>query len=358
MADIVKALKIKSHKGLYQVTFGRPYSGLENGLQKTQHLLMDANVARLHGHFLKMALASPSVLLIEAREENKSLEKMSGYILDLFEKGVKRGHTLVAVGGGILQDIVAFIAAVLFRGLPWQFYPTTLLAQADSCIGSKSSINVGGYKNQVGTFTPPEQIHISTEVLETLAEGDFRSGVGEMIKVHLIAGEKDFQQIKAAYPALSKSRELLQKIIYRSLAIKKELIEKDEFDRQERLILNYGHSFGHAIESATKYQIPHGIAITMGVDLANFVSKEWGFLPSEKYEDAHALLRTNYAGFEGIKIPFEYFLSALSKDKKNVGANLSLVLTRGPGKVFRDQYPNDFGLHRLCQQFFHSLNLS
>lgn len=343
---------IQSHKGPYTVTFGSPFASLEQDLKKNGHLIIDARVAELYGEVLKSALSGPSVLSIEAIEQNKSLEKIPEYISFLSERGVRRGHLLVAVGGGIIQDIVAFMAAILFRGLPWKFYPTTLLAQADSCIGSKSSINVGLYKNQVGTFTPPKDIHIATEVLETLNDVDFRSGVGEIIKAHLIAGWDDFRSLSADYHQLQKNKARLIQDIRRSLEIKKAIIEKDEFDQKERLILNYGHSFGHAIESATHYAIPHGIAVTLGMDMANFISHQFGMIAKRAFDEIHSLLRENYKGFESFKIPEEAFFLALSKDKKNVDGGLSLVLMRGPGDVFKDRYPNDEKFLSLCSAYF------
>lgn len=345
-------MEIQSHKGPYSVTLGTPFAGLEKGLTQNQHLIIDAKVAGLYKGILSQALNGSSVLPIEASEENKSLEKIPGYITSLSEQGVKRGDVLVAIGGGIIGDITAFIAAVLFRGVAWCFYPTTLLAQSDSCIGSKSSINVSGYKNQVGTFTPPERIHIATDVLETLSDADFCSGLGEIIKVHLIAGWEDFGWIEKNYDLLKRDRTILVKAIRRSLEIKKELIEKDEFDQKERLILNYGHSFGHAIESATHYKIPHGIAVTIGLDMANFLSREFGFITEDTYQRIRPLLRKNYTGFSKGEIPFDRFLTSIAKDKKNIERDVSLILSKGPGEVFNGRYPNDDRFQSLCRKFF------
>ena len=345
-------LPIQSYRGIYEVHFGPPFAGLREGLKEKEYLVIDRRVADLYAPVLAKVLKEPRVLHIEATEENKSLEKISEYVMALTQQGIKRGCTLVAVGGGVVQDITAFIAEVLFRGLSWRFYPTTLLAQADSCIGSKSSINVGGYKNQVGTFTPPAHIHIATEVLETLSDADFRSGIGEMIKVHLIAGEDDFERIQDNFPHLKNDRNVLLQTIRRSLEIKKGFIEKDEFDQKERLLLNFGHSFGHAIESATHYQIPHGIAVTMGLDMAVFFSWQFHLLPQEAFLKVHPLLKKNSVGFEGVQIPLERFLASIRKDKKNLESHLSLILMRGPGEVFRDFYPDDACFQALFTQYF------
>ncbi len=348
MSDLV----IQSHVGPYEVQFGEMFAGIESGLSEGSHLVIDTRVAELYAENLKLALMHESVIRIEATETNKSLEQIPSYVMQLLANGIKRDHLLIAVGGGIIQDITSFIAATLFRGIEWRFYPTTLLAQADSCIGSKSSINVGQYKNQIGTFTPPRDIRISSDVLGTLDAIDIRSGIGEMIKVHAISGWGDVRAIADDYSNLLTDRASLSHYIRRSLEIKKLKIEADEFDRDERLVMNYGHSFGHAIESATDYVIPHGIAVTIGMDMANYISWKFGLSDQNVYEELHDVLAKNYAGFEQTRIPEDRFFVALSRDKKNVGSDLSLILMRKPGEVFRDRYPNDGYLHKICREFF------
>lgn len=353
MADSsVDELVIRSHRGPYRVRFGPAFAGLEGGLTDQEHLLIDARVAELYAEELASALSAHSVLRIDATEANKSLERFPAYVTHLLDHGVRRSHILIAVGGGIIQDITAFLAATVLRGVAWRFYPTTLLAQADSCIGSKSSVNVGPYKNQLGTFTPPDDIWISADVLDSLSDAELRSGIGEMIKVHIIAGWEDTRAIMGDYPRLSQDKALLMRAVRRSLEIKKGKIEADEFDRGERLVMNYGHSFGHAIESATDFVIPHGIAVTIGMDLANYASLRFGWISQSVFEELHALLVSNYAGFEQVAVPEERFFAALAKDKKNVDRDVTLILMRGPGAVFRDRYRFDERLRGLCREYF------
>ena len=347
---------IQSYRGPYIVRFGSPFAGIESGLAANEHLIIDDRVAKLYAGVLTRALAGHSVLRMEATEANKSLERFPVYVQHLLDHGVRRDHTLVAVGGGIIQDITAFIATMLLRGLPWRYYPTTLLAQADSCIGSKSSVNIGRYKNQLGTFTPPDAIVISNDVLNTLDETDLRSGIGEMIKVHIISGWDDTHAIAADYRKILRHKQLMRYYIRRSLEIKKAIIEIDEFDRNERLVMNYGHSFGHALESATDYAIPHGIAVTLGMDMANYVSFRFGLTGRAVYDELHEILALNYAGFEKTLIPEDKYFDALAKDKKNVGGYVSLILMRGPGQVFRDRYPNDERLRSICKEYFGTLH--
>ncbi len=344
-------LVVQSHRGLYRVRFTPPFAGLEAGLAPEEHLLIDARVAELHAGVLGAALRGPSVLRIQADEASKSFDRIPVYVTALLNAGVRRDHTLVVVGGGVIQDIGCFIAAVLLRGLAWRYYPTTLLAQADSCIGSKSSINVGPYKNLAGTYTPPTEVVVAPDVLRTLPEVDVRSGIGEMIKVHIIAGWDDIRTLAADYDAVRARAPVLARYIRRSLEIKRERVEADEFDRGERLVLNYGHSFGHAIESATDYAVPHGIAVTLGMDMANFVSWRLGLLAREAYEELHAMLARNAAGFADVPVPPEPFLAALRRDKKRTGASLALILLRGPGAVFVDRRPDDETFRTLCAEY-------
>ena len=352
MSDLV----IQSHRGPYTAHFGEPFEGLEHGLGAGEHLLIDARVANLYRDRIQAALSGRSVLYLEATEANKSLEGFPEYYTHLIEQGVRRDHLLIAVGGGIVQDITAFIAATLLRGLRWRFYPTTLLAQADSCIGSKSSVNVGGAKNQIGTYTPPDEIRISTEVLQTLTDADRRSGIGEMIKVHVIAGWDDVRAIAADYHQLANDSELLSRYIRQSLKIKQAKIEADEFDRGERVVMNYGHSFGHAIESCTRYAVPHGIAVTIGMDMANYASWRLGLAHRQVYDELHPLLSANFAGFEHLDISVDDLVAAIGRDKKNVGRDFVLILLSEPGALFQHRLPDGARLHEICTEYLAGLH--
>ena len=315
-------MTIKSHKGAYEVHFDRrAIDRLDDDVPPDIHFIIDSAVAELYRDRLSNVLNQPSVLLVEATEHNKSLDRVPDYVEHLVEHGFRRNHRLLGIGGGIIQDITCFLAATMMRGVQWIFYPTTLLSQADSCVGSKSSINSGNAKNIVGTFTPPNEVHISTDFLATLDEKDVRSGVGEILKVHAIDGPESFDRLAGDYPRLFSDPAVMEHYINRALEIKRPYVERDEFDTGIRNIFNYGHSFGHAIEAATDFGIPHGIAVTMGMDMANFVTRELGIGSEASYGRMHPALRSNYAGFESFEVPLDPFLAAIMKDKKNVGRN-------------------------------------
>lgn len=345
-------LIVQSHTGPYTVAFDEDaFARLYVAVPANAHFIIDAKVAGLYANDLGNVLAATSVLLIEGTEANKSLDQFTGYVEHLISRGVRRGHLLVAIGGGIIQDITCFLAATVLRGLEWHFYPTTLLAQADSCIGSKSSINVGKIKNAMGTFNPPAQVTISTRVLATLDERDVRSGIGEMLKVHIIDGPESFDQIAADYRQLLADPEVMRRYIYRSLKIKKAIIEQDEFDRGLRNLMNYGHSIGHAIESATDFAVPHGIAVTIGMDMANYTAVRLSLMGKGHYERMHPTLAANYAGFERVEIPLDAFLAAIDKDKKNTDTKLSLILPDASARVSCGYYANDAAFRAICADY-------
>lgn len=345
-------LVVQSHTGPYTVVFDEDaFAHLHKAVPANAHFMIDARVAKLYADDLGYVLDAPSVLLIEATEATKSLDQFTSYVEHLVSRGVRRGHVLVAIGGGIVQDITCFLAATVLRGLEWHFYPTTLLAQADSCIGSKSSINVGKIKNVMGTFTSPARVTIDRSVLATLDECDIRSGIGEMLKVHAIDGPEFFDRIAGDYWRIIADSHVMMHYVYQSLVIKKSIIEKDEFDRGPRTTMNYGHTFGHAIESATDFAVPHGIAVTIGMDMANYTAVRFGLMDRRHYERMHPTLAANYSGFERIEIPLEAFLAAIGKDKKNIDTKLSLVLPDASARVSCGYYANDAAFRTICVDY-------
>ncbi len=320
----------------YEVRFEDDFSArLAVSLQDGDFLIVDANVRDLYGPRLAPFLEKWHHVVVEPTEEQKSYSQMGWVIQAIIESGVKKNHRLVAIGGGIVQDITGFIASILYRGVDWLFYPTTLLAQCDSCIGSKTSINFGAYKNQLGGFYPPTEIVIDLNFIDTLPESAVLSGLGEMIHYFLVSGDDDFHRLKSDYASSITDKSVMRDLVLRSLQIKHAMIEKDEFDRGPRQVFNYGHSFGHAIESLTNYRIPHGIAVSFGMDIANHLSLQLGYISEGERQDMRELLAWNFSSTELSGITVEEFLDALSKDKKNVGSEFRVILTRGPGKMFK-----------------------
>ena len=353
VSPVSDAIEIRSHKGVYEVQFDPlGVEAPDAAPPANAHVIIDERVADLHGARLDKLLAGPSVLRLKATEKAKSLERFPAYVDHLVGRGIRHDHVLIAVGGGIVQDIACFLAATLLRGVPWRFYPTTLLAQADSCIGSKSSVNSGSAKNILGTFTPPERVIMDTRFLDTLDERDVRSGIGEMLKVHAIESPAAFDNIAKAYPDLFRAPEIMRRFVRRSLEIKKRYVEEDEFDRGPRNVFNYGHTFGHALEAATKFAVPHGIAVTIGMDMANFVSARLSVGRDAHFARMHPVLARNFRGFERRPVPMPAFLDAIAKDKKNLGqGTVTLILPDAEGRIGKSAHPNDARFAALCAEY-------
>lgn len=346
---MLEPITIQSRNGSYEVSFiASLLSNINAIMEGSPVFLVDANIARLYAIPLATVISNPTTIIIEATEENKSIERLIPVIERLVFNKIRRGNVLVAIGGGIIQDITCFVATILMRGVEWRFVPTTLLAQADSCIGSKSSINLGQIKNILGTFNSPGQIWICPEFLKTLEKKEIDSGIGEILKVHAIAGQEAFDNLKIDFYNLASNRQLLLTYIRAALLIKQKYIEIDEFDIGIRNIFNYGHSFGHAIESASQFAIPHGVAVSMGMDMANYIAAIRGHLSMEHFDRMHSVLMHNYQDFREIPIPLDSMLGALMKDKKNTATELILILPVGdvaeikrigipPNELFRNQ---------------------
>lgn len=317
---VIQSFKIKSSVRDYHVVFSDFKSHFNNIYQDGDVVICDSTFSGL----------VDGAILIDATEESKEYLFIQKVIAQIIEAGFKKNKKIIAIGGGVIQDICGFIASLLYRGVEWVFYPTTLLSQGDSCIGGKSSINFGKYKNQLGTFNPPSEICIDIEFLKTLPKNQMDSGFGEMAHYFIISSKENFYFLRDNW---NKS-ESITSVIQKSLLIKKKFIELDEFDKGERQLLNYGHSFGHAIESITKYKVPHGIAVAQGMILANTVSNKMK-LANKKFSNETKEFLTIFAG--DFNYDTDTLIEAMSKDKKNTDDRLTVILTKGYGNVFKTQ---------------------
>ena len=314
-----KFIDINSHSGSYRVEF------ISNPNQILSELadcvvFIDETVRSISTF---PSLNEVPIITVRPSEDEKSFGNIEKYLYKLRELGVTRSHRLIAIGGGVTQDIVSFLSQIYFRGLKWWFLPTTLLAQCDSCVGSKSSINLGRFKNSVGGFHPPEKIFIDVNFLNSLDLQAVQSGIGELLKIFLIFDRPVFFEFMEHYDDLLRNRNFL-KYISHALRLKRNIIEIDEFDRCERRVMNYGHGFGHAFETISNFTIPHGIAVTAGLDCANFVGKS--LHGSNLFDHVSHLLRRNFDkknfhGLSGAEI-----VRVMENDKKNVPGHLALVL--------------------------------
>jgi 3-dehydroquinate synthase len=309
---------------------------LERELVKGDFVVIDKKIEELYGSQINETIKNYGIIEIDATEAQKSYEGIIPVIKLLIDNGFRKNNRLLAIGGGITQDVTAFISSIMYRGVGWVYFPTTLLAQCDSCIGSKTSINFGKYKNQIGGFYPPNKILIYPSFIDTLSEREMKSGMGEMLHYFIVSGKKDYEMFEKHYIEAFTNKETLSLLISKSLEIKKKYIEVDEFDQNIRQVFNYGHSFGHAIESLTQYRIPHGIAVCFGIDIANFLSVKMGFINQTIRQEINEVILSITQNYSIKGIDLHLFLNALSKDKKNEGEKLGLILNKGYGNIFKN----------------------
>ncbi len=219
-----------------------------------------------------------TVISVQAAEEGKTLDAAGRIVETMRERGVARSDRMVVVGGGVVQDLACFAASIYMRGISWDYCPTTLLGMVDSCVGGKSSLNVGQFKNIAGTYHPPEHILIDVDFARTLGHDQFAGGLCEAAKICFARGPDAFASYLATGAGRDMQAEELAEVVALSLLSKKWFIEVDEFDRAERLTLNFGHTFGHALEAATGFAVNHGLAVGIGVMCAlSFATRETGF---------------------------------------------------------------------------------
>ncbi len=356
MEDILRYnFEVKSNIHNYNVSFiNDTKSSLLKEIREGDFIIIDNKIKKLFNNELKEIINKNNNISIDSNESQKSYQKVEPIIERLIENGFRKNHRLIAIGGGITQDCTAFMASVLYRGVSWVFYPTSLLAQADSCIGSKTSINFLRYKNLIGGFYPPNKILINPNFLDTLEFKELKSGLGEMLHYFIVSGKNDFLFFKKNYQDALNNKNILSKLISRSLEIKKKYIEIDEFDKNERQVFNYGHSFGHAIESITNYKIPHGIAVSYGMDISNFISVKFGLIDKKIRSEIREVLEKIWEGYTIKEIDIDIFIETISKDKKNIGKKLGLILNAGYGKIFKKLVDNDLNFRSWIKDYFNN----
>jgi 3-dehydroquinate synthase len=332
--DLTSSFDIESSTGSYSVgieshSFARSLSQFERSAIIADEFFVPA-----------FAKAGAEAIFVEATEANKSLDASPGIIEKIRKAGANRQTELVAVGGGIIQDLSAFIASVYMRGVTWSYMPTTVLAMVDSCIGGKSSINVGPYKNLVGTFHPPQRVLIDPALAETLPDDQRASGLIEAAKICFCRGEESFARHVSYGPSVEMDTAALERVIVNSLQGKKWFIEIDEFDKKERLLLNFGHTFGHAIEGATHFAVSHGIAVGLGILCAIEFERQRGVsydgVARVKLLEEH--LHTMISEVPGLAVPIaamnvEDVLERFGSDKKHGPGHFTLILIAENGDV-------------------------
>ena len=343
----------------YSIQIGKDLSGLSSHLRALELparracVVTDSHVGPLYAAEAAAAAEEAGlkthVYTWEAGEEHKMLERIRGLYVSLIEHDLDRKDILIALGGGVTGDMCGFAAATYLRGIDFVQVPTTLLSMVDSSVGGKTGVDLDGYKNMVGAFHQPRLVCIAVDTLKTLPPEQFASGMGEVIKHGLIRDAAYVERLeRSAADVIGGDPETLAEIIYRSVEIKAGIVERDPLERNERRLLNFGHTIGHAIEKECGFTLTHGQCAALGSIAACRISADRGLIAEEDVDRVKRLfasygLKTSVSGREiivsgstaenDVIVP-ERILDAVRHDKKKMGEVVPFVLLNGIGNAF------------------------
>ncbi|MDR0947628.1 MAG: 3-dehydroquinate synthase [Ruminococcus sp.] len=302
-------------------------------------IISDDNVWALYGEAVKASLKKRGLLVnrfvFPHGEASKNLNTVSRIYEFLDKGGITRSDLIVALGGGVTGDISGFAASTYLRGIDFLQMPTSLLAMVDSSIGGKTGVDIQSGKNLVGAFKQPIAVIINPKMLETLPYSYYIDGLGEIIKYAMIRSASLFEKLEAHTP--STLREILPEIISECVNIKREIVENDEFEKGERMLLNFGHTLGHAIEKLCNFTgISHGVAVALGMELISVAPMFSGEMAADDFTRLHNLLdKYGYFNIQTPEFDVTEILKAALNDKKRRGNDISIIICEkiGHGKI-------------------------
>jgi 3-dehydroquinate synthase len=311
----------------------------ELGFEKRKiAIITDTNVEKLYAKEISELLKSVSdkviVYAIPAGESNKNLSEIEKIYEVLIENHFDRHDLLVALGGGVVGDMTGFAASTYLRGIAFVQIPTTLLAQTDSSIGGKTGVDFNGYKNMVGAFYMPKLVYMNIKTLSTLDGRQFASGFAEVMKHGLIKDQKFYEWLlDNIYEINDKEPEVLMEMITRSCDIKRVVVEKDPTEKADRVLLNFGHTLGHAIEKTKNFELLHGECVALGCITAAFISWKKEMISMEEYYE----IRDMFVPFN-LPISIEdidpmQVIEAAKSDKKADSDKIRFILLKAIGKA-------------------------
>ena len=331
--QVVKKIDVKVSKP-YTIFVGEKLEDFiaERLRDKRVYIVTDSNVYKFYRELLERL--SDKICVFESGEESKNYETLLKIYDFLIEKGADRYSCVVGVGGGVVGDIAGYAASSYMRGMGLYHVPTSLLAMVDSSIGGKTGINYHGLKNIVGSFYQPNDVFIDVNFLKTLPDREYISAFAEVIKYGIIMDIELFEFLERNIDVLKK-RDLkaLKIVVEKSVKDKVKVVEGDEKERGQRAILNFGHTFAHALESVTNYEkYLHGEAVSIGMIKAMKISEKMGLISKDDIDRVETLLK----GFGlpvdiDIEIDASKFLEIMLRDKKNKNSSLRFILTKGIG---------------------------
>jgi len=301
--------------------------------EKGTVIITDDNVFKLYGDRFPKA----PVFSLQPGEESKKLAVIEHLAEQLLGSGIDRTGIVLAIGGGVVCDVAGFLASIYMRGIRCGYVSSTLLSQVDASTGGKNGVNLEGTKNMLGTIRQPEFVICDTMMLKTLPEEEYLSGLAELIKTAIIGDEELFELIeKSIDEILARNSDLLTLLIAKSVRFKGFVVSKDERETGLRRILNFGHTFGHAVEM--QKAIKHGYAVASGMELATGFSFEKSFISLEEKDRINMLLK-RFKLIGKNNLTDDQMKKLVLHDKKKTGADINFVFTKGIGKAVVEKVP-------------------
>jgi 3-dehydroquinate synthase len=337
----VQTIRVKTASEKYDVvagsgligSLGRRIERVYGKLPRRVFVLTSVPIWGLWGQAMQRSFKdAPVVLFLEPGEKHKTLASVEGLLRQMVEAGGDRGSLLIALGGGIVGDVGGFVASIFMRGIPYVQVPTTFLAQVDSSVGGKTGVNLPEGKNLVGSFHQPLAVFADIGALATLPDRELRAGLMESVKAGIIRDRALVRYMEEhAEEVLGREAKALEKVIAASIRMKAGVVNQDERESGLRMILNFGHTVGHALEQATGYKtLLHGEAVGWGMVAALYAARERGTISSKQFERLEKLIHL-YGPLPALKLRVSKVVAATGGDKKNVGGVRRFVLPLGIG---------------------------
>lgn len=307
-------------------------------------VITDQNIEKIYPNFFSEILPNHISVVVEVGEKSKSFTTLSQVCEKILSNNIDRKTLLIAFGGGVIGDLAGFCASILLRGIDFIQIPTTLLSMVDSSVGGKTAINSSFGKNLIGTFYQPKKVIIDLKFLSTLALREFRSGYGEVVKYGLIYDQNFFKYLEINYSSIfNQNQDILTEVVKKCCQIKALIVSNDEKESseiQQRILLNFGHTFAHVFETQLNYsdQLLHGEAVALGMLMAMKMSQNFGYIQEIDYQRLLTHLLKCEFMVDLKKFSENWHLSDLSKnlfkDKKVENNQLVFILLSSIGKAF------------------------
>ncbi len=320
-------LEVKSENKKSEIVFGQ-YDIISQKVEIPDDAIFitDDNLANIYGGFLN----DKKLIVIEHGDKNKNLSTMDFIYEQLIRLGAARKSFIIGFGGGMLTDIAGFAASTFMRGIRFGFIPTSLLSMVDASIGGKNGVNHHRFKNMIGTFNQPEFVLIDSSFLKTLPDEEYFSGMGEALKHFLIDDRKQFYAFLENPKAYLNKENVSDEFLFNQAKVKVDIVNRDIKESGERKKLNFGHTFGHAIEKLTG--IKHGYAVSIGMVIATNISYKLGLLSTNEVNDIIAALKSAGLPTE-THISRDSIIDAMHKDKKRAGDRIDFIALESIGKA-------------------------